>query len=93
MEPPYVLIVLASASKAIKAESTLRAAGVEAVLMAVPRAVSSQCGVCLRVSLAKRQSAQEILGEAGIAVAAVCAVDDRLENIAGSTTDKGETDE
>lgn len=56
----------------------LRAAGIEAVLMAIPRSVSSDCGVCLRVSLAERKQAEMVLAEAGVVVSAVYEIDDRL---------------
>jgi hypothetical protein len=94
MKPPYALFVLASASKAINAEAGLHAAGLEAALMAVPRTVSSQCGVCLRVELSDWRRAETVLADAGIAISAVYEVDDRLRDLAGKPADgQGRRDE
>jgi histidinol-phosphate/aromatic aminotransferase/cobyric acid decarboxylase-like protein len=85
MEPPYALFVLASAGKGLKAEAALRAAGVEAALMAVPRSVGSQCGVCLRVAVRQRKTAEELLAETGVAISAVHEIDDRLQKTDGES--------
>jgi hypothetical protein len=71
MESAQILFVLTSASHGIKGEAALRAAGVGCALIPVPRTLTSQCGVCLRVAAADRAAAETVLAESGMAVAAV----------------------
>jgi hypothetical protein len=70
MKSVQVLFVLASASQGVKAEAALRAAGVACALIPVPRSLSSQCGVCLRVPGMKRDQAEAILARTGTAISA-----------------------
>ena len=70
MESGQVLFVLASASQGIKAEAALRAAGVMCALIPVPRTLSSQCGVCLRVPSAEHAQAEAVLTRTGTAISA-----------------------
>ncbi len=62
-----VLLVL-SASQAIKGEAALVRAGITCALVPVPRTLSSQCGVCLRVCLGDCGRAQEILALLGVEI-------------------------
>lgn len=66
-----VLLVL-SASQAIKGEAAVRRAGIACALVPVPRTLSSQCGVCLRVGLGDCGRAQEILALVGVEISATC---------------------
>ena len=77
MDSRQVIFVLASASQALKGEAALRAAGVQCALIPVPRTLSAQCGVCLRVAFADRHRAEELLAGSGIRVSAVHEIDDR----------------
>jgi hypothetical protein len=77
MESRQVLFVLASASKALKAEAALRAGGLQCALIPVPRTLTSQCGVCLRVPAGERATAETILAESGTVISAVHEVDGR----------------
>jgi hypothetical protein len=70
MESGQVLLVLASASQGIKAEAALRAAGVTCALIPLPRSLSSQCGVCLRVPGAERTQAEAVLARTGTVISA-----------------------
>jgi hypothetical protein len=70
MESGQVLFVLASASQGIKAEAALRAAGVMCALIPVPRTLSSQCGVCLRVPGPERTQAEVVLAQTGAVISA-----------------------
>ena len=65
----YTLFLVVSASHAIKGEKALAKAGIPCNLIPVPRAISSQCGVCLRVALADREQAERVLAEAGVPLA------------------------
>jgi hypothetical protein len=70
MESGQVLFVLASAAQGIRAEAALRAAGVTCALIPVPRTLSSQCGVCLRVPGKERGQAESVLARTGTAITA-----------------------
>jgi|WetSurMetagenome_2_1015567.scaffolds.fasta_scaffold341048_2 hypothetical protein len=70
MESGQVLFVLASAAQGIKAEAALRAAGVTCALIPVPRTLSSQCGVCLRVPSKERDQAEGVLARTGTVISA-----------------------
>jgi hypothetical protein len=75
MESGQVLFVLASAAQGIKAEAALRAAGVTCALIPVPRALNSQCGVCLRVPGAERAQAEATLARTGTVISATYETD------------------
>jgi hypothetical protein len=83
MESGQVLFVLASASKALKGEAALRAAGVPCALIPVPRTLTSQCGVCLRVDAVHRNRADGVLAEAGMTIASIHEVEGRPARPAG----------
>jgi hypothetical protein len=57
-EQRYVVFLFPSVSYALKAEMILKAAGIAHKLIPVPRHISSDCGVCLRIT-ADRQPAVE----------------------------------
>ena len=69
--PTHSLFLVPSASHAIKGEGALIRAGVSCSLIPVPRAISSQCGVCLRVSLGDRERAEKVLAATGVQVSAI----------------------
>lgn len=52
--PPYAVFLFPSVSHVLKAEKILKARGMPHKLIPVPRHISSDCGVCLRVT-AERQ--------------------------------------
>lgn len=71
MSPPklaYKLYLVPSVSHAIKGESVLMQAGIPCSLIPVPRTISSQCGVCLRVSLEVGDRATEALERASVQI-------------------------
>ena len=49
--PPYAVFLFPSVSHALKAEKILKEKGVIHKLIPVPRHISSDCGVCLRVAV------------------------------------------
>ena len=69
--PDYVIFLVHSVSHAMKAERALTKADVPHKLVPVPRTLSSQCGVCIRVTPADREAAEGALGAAGIEIVAV----------------------
>jgi len=57
----HAIILVVSSSHAIRAEHVLRQAGLETKLMPVPRTLSSDCGVCVRIPAADVAKAEAIL--------------------------------
>ncbi len=60
----YTVILVPSTSHAIRAEKILREAGIECKLIPVPRHLSSDCGVCVRVPRPAREAARVALDHA-----------------------------
>ncbi len=73
MAPPaaYTIFLVLSASHAVKGEGALAKAGIPCKLIPVPRSLSSQCGVCLRVDRSDRTRATAVLTAALIQVAGI----------------------
>ena len=67
----HTVFLVPSASHATKGEAVLLKAEIPCRLIPVPRTLSSQCGVCLRVRLSDRQSAQRVLDAAAVEISAV----------------------
>jgi len=67
----HVVILVYSTSRALRAERVLQRAGIGCRLVPVPRHLSSDCGVCLRVRQADREAALRALAEAGVEVEGV----------------------
>lgn len=62
------LYLMPSASHAVRGETVLLQVGIPCALIPVPRSISSQCGVCLRVDIALGDRAGEALATAGVQV-------------------------
>jgi hypothetical protein len=67
----YTVILVPSTSHALRAEKILRAAGIDCKLIPVPRHLSSDCGVCVRIPRAARDAACAALQQARLDVEAV----------------------
>ncbi|MCL6431204.1 MAG: DUF3343 domain-containing protein [Anaerolineae bacterium] len=63
----YAVILLPSTSHAMHAEATLKQAGIACKMIPVPRHISSDCGVCIRIAREDREAARAALAAAGIA--------------------------
>ena len=62
MEPQkYVVILFPSVSYALKAEKILKEQGILHKLIPVPRHIGSDCGVCLRVTADRQDTAAGVL--------------------------------
>ncbi len=62
----YAVILVHSTSHAIRAEKLLHRAGVACKMIPVPRHLSSDCGVCLRLERTETAAAREVLQAAGM---------------------------
>ncbi len=62
----YGVILTFSTGHSIRAERVLSEAGIELKMIPVPRHLSSDCGVALRIRSRDRQSALKTLTEKGV---------------------------
>ncbi|MBM4464115.1 MAG: DUF3343 domain-containing protein [Chloroflexi bacterium] len=63
---PYAVILVHSTSHAIRAEKALHQAGIRCKLIPVPRHLSSDCGVCVRIERADQQATLQALQAARV---------------------------
>ncbi len=64
----HTVVLVYSTSHAIRAEKVLAMAGIDCKLIPVPRQLSSDCGVCVRVRRREREAARRALDEAGVEI-------------------------
>ena len=67
----YTVILVYSTSHAIRAERVLARAGIDCKLIPVPRHLSSDCGVCVRVGRGDSEAARQALDEVGVEIEGV----------------------
>lgn len=67
----YVIILAGSTSRALRAEKLLYQAGIPVKLIPVPRHISSDCGVCLRIAQKDEARAREVLAAAKLEIDSV----------------------
>jgi hypothetical protein len=67
-EEHYAVVLVYSTSYALRAEKVLGKAGVNCKLIPVPRQLSSDCGVCVRVNRADRETTRQLLEEAHVEI-------------------------
>ena len=60
----HAVILVHSTSYAIRAEKVLHMAGISSKLIPVPRHLSSDCGVCVRIEREKQEAALQALESA-----------------------------
>jgi hypothetical protein len=65
------VILFHASSHALRAESLLNAHGIAGKLIPVPRHLSSDCGICLRIAGADRETACETITRGGVEIVAV----------------------
>jgi len=62
----YSVFLFQSSSYAWRTEKLLAGEGIHSKLIPIPRHLSSDCGVCLRVTLADKESALTVLKNNGL---------------------------
>jgi hypothetical protein len=62
----YTVILVYATSHALRAEKILQEDGISCKLIPVPRHLSSDCGVCVRVARSNRAAALRALEAAGV---------------------------
>ncbi len=65
-EDRHTVVLVYSTSHALRAEKVLAEAGIPCKLIPVPRQLSSDCGVCIRVQTDDRGATRRVLDEAGL---------------------------
>jgi len=71
----HTVVLVYSTSYAIRAEKVLARAGIDCKLIPVPRHLSSDCGVCVRVQRADREAARQALEEVGMEIEGIANVE------------------
>ncbi len=64
----YAVILVYSTSHALRAEKVLAEVGISCKLIPVPRHLSSDCGVCVRIQRADQETALESLEAARVEI-------------------------
>ena len=70
MSEPQVVFLFHASAHALRAEKVLQQAGIACKLIPVPRQLSSDCGVCLRLARRDQDAARDVLTSARVEVAA-----------------------
>ncbi|MBC7185461.1 MAG: DUF3343 domain-containing protein [Calditrichaeota bacterium] len=68
MKERYAILLVPSISHATRAEAVLKSQGLRCKLIPVPREVSSDCGVCVRVARSDCARAVHLLAQAGVTI-------------------------
>lgn len=69
--PPMVVVLFHTSNHSFRAERLLKEQGVVCRQVPVPRHLSSECGVCLRLEAAEQERAHAILLAAKVEMAGV----------------------
>jgi hypothetical protein len=64
----YAVLLVYSTNYALRAERVLGRAGIPCKLIPVPRHLSSDCGVCVRIERANREAALQALEAAHVEI-------------------------
>jgi hypothetical protein len=64
----FAVVLFYSSNYALRGEKVLNQAGIQSKLIPVPRQISSDCGVCLRIVRADQDTARQALADAGVEI-------------------------
>ena len=67
----YAVILVYGTSHAIRAESLLHQAGLASKMIPVPRHLSSNCGVCVRIERTDVEPARQVLEKGRLEIEAI----------------------
>ena len=67
----YIHVIVYSTSHALQIESLLNERGIPNKLIPVPRRISSDCGVCIRVPAESEAELTRIISESGLEIQGV----------------------
>ena len=70
-EERYTVFLVYSTSHALRAEKVLEEVGIDCKLIPVPRQLSSDCGVCVRVRTVDRAATRKAVDRAGLEIEGV----------------------
>ncbi len=70
----HTVILVYSTSHAMRIEKLLAERGIACKMIPVPRHISSDCGVCIRVKREDREAAQEAVAASGIEIQGIADV-------------------
>jgi hypothetical protein len=65
-EERFAVVIVYSTSHALRAEKVLQEAGIACKLIPVPRQMSSDCGVCVRIQRSKKKTVRLLLEAAHV---------------------------
>ncbi len=68
MTKPYAVVLVYSTGHALKAEKIVKERGIACKLIPVPRHLSSDCGVCLRIPAGHKEAVEQALQAAGVEI-------------------------
>lgn len=74
MSPAYAVILVDSTSHALRIEKLLTGAGLGCKLIPVPRHLSSDCGVCVRIDATDQDRVTTLLTDHQISVSSIAAI-------------------
>ena len=64
----YAVILMQATSHALRGETILKNAGITSKLIPVPRTLSSECGICLRVQRNDQERARQAFDAANLPI-------------------------
>jgi len=62
----FAVVIVYSTSHALRAEKVLQEAGIDCKLIPIPRQMSSDCGVCLRIQRSQARAVRRLLEAARV---------------------------
>lgn len=71
MKQAYAYVVVYSTSHALRIEKLLTQQQIDCKLVPVPRQLSSDCGVCVRIMVDQTQTVEKIVLDTGIEIVGV----------------------
>jgi len=74
MTSEYAVVLVQSASHAMRVEKLLRGAGISSKMIPVPRHISSDCGACVRIRYGDIDAVRRVVEAARLEVESIQAI-------------------